>query len=228
MVQQERAERTRQSLMRAAAEAFAEDGFVSTTLSTISKRAGVSNGALHFHFANKHVLAQAVEAAAVDTLRRITHDAEQRQDSALQRLVDATHGLLGSLERDVVVRAGFELTGTAPRREQAADLYREWQRWVRRVLHTAQQQGELADGVSPAQASAAVVAATVGFEVLGAKDPTWVSRRTLGQYWDLMLPRLAAPGRLPALAPYGSAPPRTDQPRPPAPHPTNRSSCFGA
>jgi AcrR family transcriptional regulator len=115
MVQQERAERTRQSLMRAAAEAFAEDGFVSTTLSTISKRAGVSNGALHFHFANKHVLAQAVEAAAVDTLRRITRDAEQRQDSALQRLVDATHGLLGSLERDVVVRAGFELTGTAPR-----------------------------------------------------------------------------------------------------------------
>ncbi|MEV5887146.1 ScbR family autoregulator-binding transcription factor [Streptomyces sp. NPDC052020] len=225
MVQQERAERTRQSLMRAAAEAFAEDGFVSTTLSTISKRAGVSNGALHFHFANKHVLAQAVRAAAVDTLRRITQDAEQRQDSALQQLIDASHGLLGSLERDVVVRAGFELTGTAPRREQPADLYREWQHWTGRVLHTAQQQGELADDVPPAQAAAAVVAATVGLEALGAKDPAWVSRRTLGQYWELMLPRLAAPARLPALVPHGTAPGPAGRPR--HPHGTNRSGCLG-
>jgi AcrR family transcriptional regulator len=224
MAQQERAERTRRSLMRAAAEAFAEDGFVSTTLSAVSKRAGVSNGALHFHFANKHVLARAVEAAAVEILRRITREAEQRQGSALQQLIDASHGLLGGLERDVVVRAGFELTGTAPRRRQSADLYREWQHWTGRVLCTAQRQGELADGVPPAQAAAAIVAATVGLEVLGAKDPVWVSRRTLGQYWELMLPRLAAPARLPALVPHGTA--SGPAGRRDRPHGTNRSGCL--
>ncbi|GGS27482.1 TetR family transcriptional regulator [Streptomyces aureoverticillatus] len=210
MVQQERAARTRQSLMRAAAEAFAEDGFVPTTLSTISRRAGVSNGALHFHFENKHDLAAAVEAAAADTVREITRAAEQRQDSALQRLIDATHHLMSSLDEDPVVRAGFELVGTAPRRGQDAadtDLRGEWQRWIDAVLHTAQANGELAEGVSAAEASTAVVAATVGFEVLGVKDPKWVSRRTLSQYWELMLPRLAAPEQLAGLIPHGPAAP---------------------
>ncbi|QIB41736.1 ScbR family autoregulator-binding transcription factor [Streptomyces aureoverticillatus] len=208
MVQQERAARTRQSLMRAAAEAFAEDGFVPTTLSTISRRAGVSNGALHFHFENKHDLARAVEAAAADTVRAITVAAEQRQDSALQRLIDATHALMNSLDEDAVVRAGFELVGTAPRRgeTEATDLRGEWQHWIDMVLHTAKDNGELADGVSAAEASTAVVAATVGFEVLGIKDPKWVSRRTLSQYWELMLPRLASPERLPELVPHGPGP----------------------
>ena len=61
MVKQERAARTRQALIQAAAEVFAEEGFVTASLSTISRRAGVSNGALHFHFANKGMLADAVE-----------------------------------------------------------------------------------------------------------------------------------------------------------------------
>ncbi|EPH41247.1 putative A-factor receptor protein [Streptomyces aurantiacus JA 4570] len=210
MVQQERAARTRQSLMRAAAEAFAEDGFVPTTLSTISRRAGVSNGALHFHFENKHDLARAVEAAAADAVREITRAAEQRQDSALQRLIDATHALMSSLDEDAVVRAGFELVGTAPRRGTdgaGTDLRGEWQRWIDAVLHTAKDNGELAEGVSAAEASTAVVAATVGFEVLGVKDPKWVSQRTLSQYWELMLPRLAAPEQLAALVPHGPTAP---------------------
>ncbi|MEV0323690.1 ScbR family autoregulator-binding transcription factor [Streptomyces sp. NPDC050658] len=222
MVQQERAARTREALMRAAAEAFAEDGFVPTTLSAISKKAGVSNGALHFHFENKDVLARAVEAAAVDAVRRITRPAAQpaaqpaeepapepggeAAGSALQELVDATHRLMSHLEHDVVVRAGFELLGTAARRRHAADLRGEWQQWITAVLHTARRRGELAHGVTPDQAAAAVTAATVGFEVLGVKDPTWVSHRTLSQYWELMLPRLAAPDRLPALSPHGPAP----------------------
>ncbi|MDN0197921.1 TetR/AcrR family transcriptional regulator [Streptomyces sp. S.PNR 29] len=201
--------RTRRALVRAAAEAFAEEGFVPTTLSTISRKAGVSSGALHFHFASKHDLARAVEAAAAEAVRHITGQADQRPGSALQRLVDATHAVLGSLERDVVVRAGFELVTTAARRGGAVgvvDLRGQWQRWVCAVLHTARQQGELAGGVSPADAAGAVVAASVGFEVLSVTDPAWVSRHTLSQYWELMLPRLAAPGRLAGLVPGGSGP----------------------
>ena len=204
MVQQERAARTRESLMRAAAETFAEDGFVPATLSNISRRAGVSNGALHFHFENKHALARAVEAAAVETVRRITREADEGPGGALQRLVDGTYALMRRLEEDVVVRAGFELLGTAPRRGRAVDLRAEWQRWIESVLRVAKEAGELAEEVSFSDASTAVMAATMGFEVMGAEDPTWVSRDTLRQYWTLMLPRLAAPHALDALAPAGT------------------------
>lgn len=205
MVQQERATRTRSSLMRAAAETFSEEGFRPSSLSAISKRAGVSNGALHFHFKNKDLLAQAVEDAAAGTVRQITREADARQDIPLQRLVDATYALMRALDQDVVVRAGLELIGTTVRRDEAPDLRGEWRRWVERVFHAAEDGGGLAEGISASRASTAVVAATIGFEVLGAKDPVWVSHGTLSQYWELMLPRLAPPELLSTLQPCGTA-----------------------
>lgn len=116
MVKQERAARTRQALIQAAAEVFAEEGFVTASLSTISKRAGVSNGALHFHFANKGMLADAVEAEAAKAVRLITEAARAWQGDSLQAVVDATHELMRSLAHDTVVRGGFELAGDSTRR----------------------------------------------------------------------------------------------------------------
>ena len=72
MVKQERALRTRRALVRAAAEVFAGEGFAPASLTAISRRAGVSNGALHFHFPNKKALARAVEEEALETVRGIT------------------------------------------------------------------------------------------------------------------------------------------------------------
>ncbi|MFK4071969.1 ScbR family autoregulator-binding transcription factor [Streptomyces sp. NPDC029674] len=198
MVLQERAARTRELVMRAAAEVFAEEGFVAATISSISCRAGVSPGALHFHFGNKYALARAVEAAALAALERITLAAEADHAGALQRLVGAGHGLMRALECDAVMRAGFRLSGPAPWRTGSVDVRGAWQRWVEALLQTARHQGALARGVSPARVSAVVVAATVGFAALGLQDPRWVSRRVLSQYWELMLPRLTpddSPGR---------------------------------
>ncbi|MFE2218466.1 ScbR family autoregulator-binding transcription factor [Streptomyces canus] len=192
MVKQERAARTRQSLVRAAAEVFAQDGFVLASISSICRRAGVSNGALHFHFESKQALARAVEDEAAAAVRAIVESVRAGQPAPLQRLIDATHALMNRLDQDVVIRAGFELGGRAPRRGDAADLRAQWQRWVEQVLREAEREGSLADGVSAADASVTVVAATVGFEQLGADDRTWMSESTLVQFWDLMLPRLAS------------------------------------
>jgi len=192
MVKQERAARTRESLVRAAAEVFARDGFVLASLTSISRRAGVSNGALHFHFASKQALARAVEEEAAAVLRAIGASGRAGGLRPLQRLIDATHALMERLEQDVVVRAGFELGSGPPRREGAVDLRGQWQSWVEEVLKDAEREGVLAPGVSAADAAVTVVAATVGFEQLGAEDPMWMSAQTLVQFWDLLLPRLAS------------------------------------
>ncbi|WP_329318200.1 MULTISPECIES: helix-turn-helix domain-containing protein [unclassified Streptomyces] len=71
MVKQVRAARTRQALVRAAAEVFADDGYALASLPAISRRAGVSTGALHFHFPSKDLLAREVEAAATVSLQRL-------------------------------------------------------------------------------------------------------------------------------------------------------------
>jgi AcrR family transcriptional regulator len=200
MARQERAVRTRESLILAAAEVFAEEGYVSASLTTISRRAGVSNGALHFHFENKRALARVVEAEAARTLEAITREAAGGGCGVLQELVDATYALMDRLARDAVVRAGFELGGDLSRGTGACR--RGWQRWVEEALTRAEQEGSLAQGVSPEDAAGAIVAATVGFEVLGARDPNWYAGRKVAGFWELLLPRLAqGPGWGPVRKP---------------------------
>ncbi|MFI1734580.1 ScbR family autoregulator-binding transcription factor [Streptomyces acidicola] len=189
MVKQERALRTRQALIRAGAELFAREGFVAASLSTISGEAGVSNGALHFHFENKRALARAVEDEALARLRRIIDTSLERDGRALPALVDATYGLVNRIAEDVVVRAGFEL-GDDPGRGEGASLRREWQRWVEETVRRAARDGWLARGVSVDDAVTAVVAATVGFEVLGGEDEAWLSEGRVTGFWKLLLPRL--------------------------------------
>ncbi|MEU9304440.1 ScbR family autoregulator-binding transcription factor [Streptomyces sp. NPDC048269] len=203
MVKQERAARTREALIRAAAEIFAEEGFVTASIATISRKAGVSAGGLHFHFGSKTELAEAVQGRAVEAVRRITAAAPGRSGGALQLLIDGVHGLAALLAHDVVVRAGFGLCADW-RRDTGCDLRRIWQGWVQDVFRAAERDEQLADGVSAEDAALAVVAATVGFEVLGAGEPDWVSHRSLTRFWALLLPRLAAQHVLGGLVAAGS------------------------
>ncbi|MFE1261677.1 ScbR family autoregulator-binding transcription factor [Streptomyces albogriseolus] len=189
MVKQERALRTRQALIRAGAELFAREGFVAASLSTISGEAGVSNGALHFHFESKRALARAVEDEALVRLRLVIEESLGRDGRALPALVDATYGLVDRIAEDVVVRAGFEL-GDDPGRGESASLRREWQHWVEETVRRAERDGWLARGVSADDAVTVVVAATVGLEVLGGEESAWLSQERVAGLWKLLLPRL--------------------------------------
>ncbi|OKK14678.1 hypothetical protein AMK16_29355 [Streptomyces sp. CB00455] len=207
MVKQERAARTRETLIRAAAEVFAEQGFVTASIAAISRRAGVSAGGLHFHFESKTALAQAVEDRAAEALREVTAGrravAGPVDGNALQVLVDATHDLMALLAADVVVRAGFGLCADVSR-TSGVDLRRQWRLWVEEATRAAARQGELADGLSPQDAASVVVASTVGLEVLGAGERDWLAPHALARFWALVLPRLAADRTLGVLVPEGA------------------------
>ncbi|WP_327167192.1 TetR family transcriptional regulator [Streptomyces subrutilus] len=231
MVKQERAARTRESLVRAAAEVFAEQGFVTASIAVISRRAGVSAGGLHFHFESKTALAEAVEERAAGALRQVTaagfrassrgRPVGERDASgaagrgpgggALQVLVDATHALMALLAGDVVVRAGYGLCADASR-ASGVDLRRQWARWVEEAVRAAAREGTLAEGVAPRDAARAVVAWTVGLEVLGSRERELIAPNALTRFWSLTLPCLAAAGILDDLLPQGSRPPTTAGP----------------
>ncbi|MEU7396585.1 TetR family transcriptional regulator [Streptomyces albogriseolus] len=184
MAKQERALRTREALIKSAATVFDRDGFSVASLSAISSLAGVSNGALHFHFASKAALADSVEDAAADRLHRLIGMREDGAGNALQLLVDTSHDLARRLADDVVLRA-------------------EWHQWVAAILERAEREGVLS-AVSPEAAAASVVAATTGFEVLGTHDPRWLSNRTITRFWQLLLPRLAVASALGDIEAAGS------------------------
>ncbi|MFJ3228305.1 TetR family transcriptional regulator [Streptomyces sp. NPDC086783] len=229
MAKQERAVRTRNALIESAAQLFDQEGFEVVTLAAISARAGVSNGALHFHFASKAALADAVGRAAAQRLERITGvgegsggggaphtagsaglprggGADSPGGGSLQVLVDASHALLHGLSHDVVLRAGFALTGGADSVTGGDHLHRHWHEYVIDILGRADRESVLAKDVSARDAASTIVAAVVGFETLGARDERWLSRNTLTRFWTLLLPRLAASAVLAGLDASGRSP----------------------
>jgi AcrR family transcriptional regulator len=201
MAKQDRAVRTRTALIESAAALFDREGYELASLSTISARAGVSSGALHFHFTSKAALADAVGQAAAQRLEGIT---QQRADDALQTLIDVTHALVQALDRDVVLRAGFGLSDSLEHVRVGAGLRGKWQGWVEDSLARADREGALAPENSAQDAATAVVAVTAGLETLGRQDEWWLSHAPLTRFWQLILPRLVEPSRLDTLVASGS------------------------
>ncbi|MGW4160467.1 TetR family transcriptional regulator [Streptomyces sp. NPDC004788] len=216
MAKQERAIRTRNALVESAAALFDRDGFEVASLATISARAGVSSGALHFHFPSKAELADAVVAAAGERLVRIIRE---REALPLQTLIDASHELVQGLRSDAVLRAGFALASangghgrpateaaaaepapaeaaTEPPAEAAAtDLRRLWCEWVGSVVARAEREGLLAPDVTAEEVAATVVAVAAGHAALGHQDPSWLERAPLTRFWTFLLPRVVGAAR---------------------------------
>ncbi|MEU9046345.1 MULTISPECIES: TetR/AcrR family transcriptional regulator [unclassified Kitasatospora] len=107
MVQQ-RSERTRGRLVEAGAGLFDRHGYAGATLGEIAAAAGVTKGALYFHFASKEELARAVFEQAERSLRAACGD-QRAASSPLQGLIDAGYWLVDALGADPVVRAAFRL-----------------------------------------------------------------------------------------------------------------------
>ncbi len=205
MARQERALRTRNALVESAAELFDRDGFETASLAMISARAGVSNGALHFHFASKSALADAVCVAAAQRLARIMDAGEERADGgALQMLIDTSHALVRGLGQDVVLRAGFDLADGRESTGAGIDLCGRWQDWVGEAFARAAREGALAQGATARDATLTVVGAVAGFKSLGVRDPAWLSPETLTRFWGLLLPRVAREFTLDGLEAAGT------------------------
>ncbi|TMH83460.1 MAG: TetR family transcriptional regulator [Betaproteobacteria bacterium] len=106
-------ERTRQGILRAARKVFARQGVIRTTLEEIAAAAGVTRGAIYWHFADKNALFFAMrEQVAVPMIDRI--------DVALLRAdgSDSVAGIerflldiLEALESDASARQTFQIMG---------------------------------------------------------------------------------------------------------------------
>ncbi|RAG80473.1 TetR/AcrR family transcriptional regulator [Streptacidiphilus pinicola] len=192
---QERAVQTREQILRAAAEVFDEYGYAGAGINKILQRAGVTAGALYFHFKNKQDLAVEVMNAQRTTIE------PHVPSIGLQRLVDITLIWSHSLQADPMLRAGVRLTG-----EQAtfglsdATPYTVWAGSFEQCLEVARERGELREHVLPGELAEFLVGACTGMQeyaqVVSARED--LPRRTVAM-WRVLLPGIAtaeAAGRL--------------------------------
>lgn len=188
---QVRAARTRQALILAAARLIDERGMKGTGLLDISRAAGVSKGALYFHFASKDELVAAVRREARESVLALAGECLDGGNSTLAGAARFTVAMSRHMREDPVLRAGLRLESECPGTQGAGGSLREgWLMVLRERLAADAVAGKLDGGADAAATANLVAAVTVGLEALGREDESWWGPEITAGIWQLLL-RLA-------------------------------------
>lgn len=200
MPRQDRAERTRNVILDAAAEAFEARGFAGASLSDILARAGVTKGALYFHFSSKEELAKAlieeqwnIEPPPMD------------EKNPIQNIIDLSHSFCHSLCTNIRVRASNRLVTESNFDRPYPQVYTRWIEIIHEFVKAARDTGDLRPEWDPAE-----VANFIGGSVLGIQTMSGVLtnradlRDRLTDMWKISLPGLVPARRLSRYRPGGN------------------------
>jgi AcrR family transcriptional regulator len=198
VARQERAIRTRQAILVAAAEVFDEVGYEAATISDVLRRSGVTKGALYFHFPSKQALAQEVLAAQVSSLPRVPEQDLKLQESLDEALLLAH--LLQNGTGDPIVQGSVRLTvdqGSARDHLNRRVPMQDWTEHNQAVFEEAKRRGEILVHVDVAALARLFVGAFTGVQVLSRimTERADLPERVADLYRYLM-PAVAAPGVL--------------------------------
>ncbi|WP_329492795.1 ScbR family autoregulator-binding transcription factor [Kitasatospora herbaricolor] len=106
---QERALRTRAQILGAAAHAFATKGFPAVTVLDVAELAGMTKGAVYFHYPNKEALARAVADEFYQTLNRLADNVAQQNLHPLDAVAQLLTRTALAFRDDLVIQAGARL-----------------------------------------------------------------------------------------------------------------------
>ncbi|MHA6758332.1 ScbR family autoregulator-binding transcription factor [Streptacidiphilus sp. PAMC 29251] len=161
MAQQARAIQTRRMILEAAATVFDERGYASATISEILARAGVTKGALYFHFSSKEELALGVMGLQLEYVPALP------QLTKLQDVVDQGMLLAHRLRHEPIARASVALA--MDQAVEGLDRGTPFRAWIERLatlLDEARAQGELLPHVKPAETAELLAGAFSGIQEL--------------------------------------------------------------
>ncbi|WP_327187204.1 TetR family transcriptional regulator [Streptomyces sp. NBC_01334] len=111
---QERAARTREQVLNAAAVEFAAHGYMGTTLLDVIQRTGMTKGALYGHFSSKEELATALIEEAGDELSTRAARAGEPDAAAVRALRETVLDLARHLREDTRARSALRLAVESP------------------------------------------------------------------------------------------------------------------
>ncbi|MEU2060931.1 TetR/AcrR family transcriptional regulator [Streptomyces sp. NPDC013455] len=185
----ERAARTRATLVLAAARHFDQHGYEGTTLKAVCAEAGVTLGALTFHFRSKAALASAVVEEGVGELQRI-RSAGSGTGRPLCDLSAFVLEVVRSLRNSVLTRAAARLVEEGRVDSGWPGVFRGE---VLRLLEGASTTGELVPEVRPAAAVRLVMHVVQGAvaEARSAEALGVATACDFAEVWDVVLGGLA-------------------------------------
>ncbi|MEV7558257.1 ScbR family autoregulator-binding transcription factor [Streptomyces sp. NPDC048331] len=201
-VRQERAEITRQAILDGAAIAFDLSGFEGTSLSDVVKNAGVTKGALYFHFPSKEALARTL----MDEQIQVREHVPSIEDPGLQTVIDLTHQMAHGLRTNIRIRAGIRLViefGSFTHPDPTP--YDAWIDTCRSCLIPAQQRGDIHPSLDVQDLSTLLVGAFTGIQVTSYVRTRREDLHTrVTDLWNFLLPSIVPAQRIDRFHPTGT------------------------
>jgi TetR/AcrR family acrAB operon transcriptional repressor len=105
----QQSEQTRQRILAAARRAFARHGVSRTTLEYVATLAGVTRGAIYWHFANKVALFQAMREQVSLPFVDNTDFASVHEADPLRAVENFLRGIIHGIETDAATRQTFQI-----------------------------------------------------------------------------------------------------------------------
>ena len=166
-------------MLQSASREIYRSGFQSASLDTILASAGVTKGALYYHFKSKEALGYAVVEEV------IAPDVHGKWVRPFQNVKDPIVALIGAVQRISVrqedVRGGCQLNNLAQEmspldagfRKRLAIIFEAWRKAVASALQEGQTRGSVRRDVEPTDASGLLIAMVEGYGSLAknAQDP---------------------------------------------------------
>jgi TetR/AcrR family acrAB operon transcriptional repressor len=199
----DRPEPSRKQLMSAAIDCFARYGYQGTSIDRIARDAGVTKGAVYYHFRGKEdLLFEAVRDRIGGFEQQVLAEVSPSFEAltALRHVVDACffHATVSN-HRRFIITLMVEALDTNPRLSaEFRSILRRMRAFLASVVRRGQERGELRRDVTPEGAAAAIAGGIIGAEVQHYQDPEEVDlRRVLDTLVEQVTAWLApgAPGQ---------------------------------
>ncbi|MFD7340975.1 TetR family transcriptional regulator [Streptomyces violascens] len=202
VVKQMRAARTRAAVLRAAAVEIDRDGYAGTSLVRICATAGISLGALTFHFPAKSTLADELQDRGSAMTRAAVAQVLALPASPLRLARALLLAVARLLEAEIEVRAAARLTRERPC--EAADWTAAWLPELHNLLEQAGAEGQLSRSVDPEAVAVLIAHLVTGVDAhlrlrahTGPGPGAAAPRDVVGELievWDIVLYGASATG----------------------------------
>jgi len=173
MAQTSRGARTREAIVLAAADVFAERGFLGASVNDVLDRVQLTKGAFYFHFSTKEELAQAVCASYHDWLSDLQARSRQDETDPLRRVPKVLLQAALAYRRDPVARATTRLLEESNQLD-LPHLSPVWVPWWTATLDEAKAAGQLDQDIDVDRFAWVLTAAWYGAQSNSHAESNWV------------------------------------------------------
>ncbi len=190
---------SRRELLAVAIDCFATYGYAATSIDRIAKAAGVTKGAVYYHFKDKEeLLREAVKHRLGQFERRVVQEINALSDPA-----DSIRALgricyehaTKSNHRRLIVTLMVEALDTYPALDRLfRNMMRRFRGFVASLVQQGQERGRFRKEADPELAAGLFAGAVMGLEIQFYQDPSGFDlRRALDEQSELFLAWLTGP-----------------------------------